>query len=64
MRPDEVTESLGIQPSFAEVSYVARYDTGRKEECGLWSYDTANPDFSWSMVLCDALSEGHEKSGL
>ncbi len=41
MRPDEVTESLGIQPSFAEVSYVARCDTGRKEECGLWSYDTA-----------------------
>ncbi len=41
MRPDELTGSLGIQPSFTDVSYVTRCETGRKEECGLWSYDTA-----------------------
>ncbi len=41
MRPEAFTESLGIQPSFTNVSYVARCGTNRKEECGLWSYDTS-----------------------
>src|SRR2546429_771428 len=40
MHPDTLTESLGIQPSCTDVSYVTRCGTGRKEECGLWSYDT------------------------
>jgi hypothetical protein len=41
MRPEALTESLGIEPSFTDVSYVGRCGTGRKEECGVWSYDTA-----------------------
>lgn len=41
MRPEALTESLGIRPSFTDVSYVARCGSNRKEECGLWSYDTS-----------------------
>jgi hypothetical protein len=41
MRPETVTESLGVQPSFTNVSQVTRCGTGRKEECGLWQCDTA-----------------------
>jgi len=41
MRPEAVTEGLGVEPTCTDVSYVRRCGTGRKEECGLWSYDTA-----------------------
>jgi len=40
MRPDELTRILGIQPSSTDVSFLAHCKTGRKEECGLWSYET------------------------
>lgn len=41
MRPEEVTESLGVEPGHANVSPVRRCDSGRKDDCGLWCYDTA-----------------------
>lgn len=40
LRPEYLTDILGIQPSYTDVSYVTRCGTSRKEECGLWSYDT------------------------
>jgi hypothetical protein len=41
MRPEAVTESLQIQASSTDVSPVRNCRTNRKEECGLWSYDSA-----------------------
>ena len=40
MQPDAVTEGLGVEPTCTDVSYVRRCGSERKEECGLWSYDT------------------------
>jgi hypothetical protein len=41
MRPEEVTRSLGIEPTMANVSVLKRCGGERKEECGLWSWETA-----------------------
>jgi len=41
MQPESVTELLGVQPTEASISYVRRCATGRKEECGLWSFNTS-----------------------
>jgi hypothetical protein len=41
MQPQAVTKDLGVEPTYTDVSYVTRCASGRKEECGLWSYDTA-----------------------
>jgi hypothetical protein len=41
MDPDAVTEAFGIQPTCIDVRPVRHCDSGRKEECGLWSFDTA-----------------------
>ena len=40
MRPEAVTENLGIEPTQTDVSFVRRCGTERKEECGLWSWDS------------------------
>lgn len=40
MRPEAVTESFGIKPTQTDVSFVKDCGRGRKEECGLWSWDT------------------------
>ena len=41
MRPEAVTESFGIRPTQTDVGFVRDCGRGRKEECGLWSWDTA-----------------------
>jgi len=41
MQPDEVTKAFGIEPTTIDVSHVTRCGTTWKEECGLWSCDTA-----------------------
>jgi len=41
MRPEAITETLGIQPWCTDFGYVNHCAKGRKEECGLWSYDSA-----------------------
>ena len=40
MRPEAVTELLEIEATQSNVSVVRNCATNRKEECGLWSYDT------------------------
>src|SRR5215510_14134300 len=40
MHPEAITESLGIEPFCTDERYVTQCGTGRKEECGLWSYNT------------------------
>lgn len=41
LQPDAVTNAFGIEPSSASVDLVRKCESRRKEECGLWSYDTA-----------------------